>query len=268
MKRVLSSLLCIAVFITAFSFPAFADGGFSCPSCRGTVTKKSLTLIGEHSDFYKCDTCGKWAYVDSLGSLELFSIGDSSILDSADSSALLSYTFNNGKLLKGSSRGGGVGRHPSGYADDTGTPSVSPTGAYTISAPLRLYPTRINTTSGSDYIPSLSLIDNYSVTKGNIAVIGSTSGIKVTNGGSYDAYVIFGGGYRVSVPAAGYLSVSSGTRAYTDMGGYLYSSNDAKELWSITHPYMSSIKGVVGSSVSKDSTYFINFKIWLSLLVR
>ena len=161
----------------------------------------------------------------------------------------------------GSAGTSGVGRHPSGYADDTGTPSVSPTGAYTVFAPLRLYPTRFNTISGHDYVSSLSLLDNYSVTKGDISVIGSTSGIKVVNGGSYDAYVLFGGGYRVSVPAAGYLSVSSGTRAYTDMGGYIYSSDDAKELWSITHPYISSIKGVVGRSVSKGSTYFINFDI-------
>lgn len=50
----------------------------------------------------------------------------------------------------GSAGTGGVGRNPSGYADDTGTPSVNSSGAYTISAPLRLYPTRINTTSGSD----------------------------------------------------------------------------------------------------------------------
>lgn len=161
----------------------------------------------------------------------------------------------------GSAGTGGVGRNPSGYADDTGTPSVNSSGAYTISAPLRLYPSRINTTSGSDYVSSLSLFDNYSVSKGNIAVVGSTTGIRVTNGGSADAYIIFGGGYRVNVPAAGYIGVSKVPKAYIDMGSYIYSSDDAKELWSIKHPFSTSYSAVSGSSVSKQGVYFVTFDI-------
>ena len=161
----------------------------------------------------------------------------------------------------GSAGTGGVGRNPSGYADDTGTPSVNSSGAYTISAPLRLYPSRINTTSGSDYVSSLSLFDNYSVSKGNIAVVGSTTGIRVTNGGSADAYIIFGGGYRVNVPAAGYIGVSKVPKAYIDMGSRIYSSDDAKELWSIKHPFSTSYSAVSGSSVSKQGVYFVNFDI-------
>ena len=159
----------------------------------------------------------------------------------------------------GSAGTGGVGRHPSGYADDTGTPSVSPTGAYTVSAPLRLYPRRVNGSSGINTVDSLSKIDNYSFTSGNIAIVGTPSGIKVTNGGSSDAHIEFGGGYRVNVSAAGYLSIASGTKACTGMGNYLYSSDDAKKLWSIEHPYYSSNKGVFGTQASKNTTYFVQF---------
>ena len=161
----------------------------------------------------------------------------------------------------GSAGTDGVGRHPSGYADDTGTPSVNSSGAYTISAPLRLYPTRINTTSGSDCVSSLSLFDNYSVSKGNIAVVGSTTGIRVTNGGSTDAYIIFGGGYRVNVPAAGYIGVSKVPKAYIGMGTYLYESADAKELWSIEHPFSTSYSAVFGRSVSEQGVCFVKFDI-------
>ena len=161
----------------------------------------------------------------------------------------------------GSAGTDGVGRHPSGYADDTGTPSVNPSGAYTISAPLRLYPTRFNTTSGNDYVSSLSLFDNYSVSKGNLAVVGSTTGIRVTNGGSTDAYIIFGGGYRVNVPAAGYIGVSKVPKAYIGMGTYLYESADAKELWSIEHPFSTSYSAVFGRSVSEQGVCFVKFDI-------
>ena len=161
----------------------------------------------------------------------------------------------------GSAGTDGVGRHPSGYADDTGTPSVNSSGAYTISAPLRLYPTRINTTSGSDCVSSLSLFDNYSVSKGNLAVVGSTTGIRVTNGGSTDAYIIFGGGYRVNVPAAGYIGVSKVPKAYIGMGTYLYESADAKELWSIEHPFSTSYSAVFGRSVSEQGVCFVKFDI-------
>ena len=161
----------------------------------------------------------------------------------------------------GSAGTGGVGRHPSGYADDTGTPSVSPTGAYTVSAPLRLYPLSIDASSSKYAVDSPTKIDNYSFTSGNIAIVGTPSGIKVTNGGSSDANITFGGGYRVNVSAAGYLSVASGVKAYTGMGSYCYSSDDAKELWSIEHPYRSSNKGVFGFAASKDTTYFVKFGI-------
>lgn len=161
----------------------------------------------------------------------------------------------------GSAGTGGVGRNPSGYADDTGTPSVSPTGAYTVSAPLRLYPISIDASSNKYSVDSPTKIDNYSFTSGNIAIVGTPSGIKVTNGGSSDANIAFGGGYRVNVSAAGYLSVASGVKAYTGMGSYRYSSDDAKELWSIEHPYRSSNKGVFGFAASKDTTYFVRFGI-------
>ena len=161
----------------------------------------------------------------------------------------------------GSAGTGGVGRHPSGYADDTGTPSVNSSGAYTISAPLRLYPTSISALPSGDYASLLSLFDNYSVSKGNLAVVGSTTGIRVTNGGSTDAYMIFRGGYRVNVPAAGYIGVSKVSKSYIGMGSYVYSSADAKELWSIEHPFSTSYSAVSGRSVSRQGVCFVTFHI-------
>ena len=160
----------------------------------------------------------------------------------------------------GSAGSSGVGRHPSGYENDTGTPSVNSSGAYTISAPLRLYPDRFNTASGGTSV-SHSQYDSYSLSSGNLAVVGSTTGIRVTNGGSTDAYIIFRGGYKVNVPAAGYIGVSKGTKVYVGMGPRVRSSDDAKELWSIEHPYSISYNKISGKSVTEKSVYFINFDI-------
>ena len=109
-------------------FSAFADG-IVCPACGGTVTKQERRLVSAHDDFYKCDTCGKWAWVNKLGSLSLFSVGDQQILDAADASALINFSFNNGHLIPAKQVPTGIGRKDlPGYASDDGTPSVSSDG--------------------------------------------------------------------------------------------------------------------------------------------
>lgn len=109
-------------------FSAFADG-IVCPACGGTVTKQERRLVSAHDDFYKCDTCGKWAWVNKLGSLSLFSVGDQQILDAADASALINFSFNNGHLIPAKQVPTGIGRKDlPGYASDDGTPAVDSDG--------------------------------------------------------------------------------------------------------------------------------------------
>lgn len=90
-------------------------------------------MVSAHDDFYKCDTCGKWAWVNKLGSLSLFSVGDQQILDAADASALINFSFNNGHLIPAKQAPSGIGRKDlPGYADDKGTPSVDSSGFLSI----------------------------------------------------------------------------------------------------------------------------------------
>ena len=113
-------------------FSAFADG-IVCPACGGTVTKQERRLVSAHDDFYKCDTCGKWAWVNKLGSLSLFSVGDQQILDAADASALINFSFNNGHLIPAKQAPSGIGRKDlPGYADDNGTPNYTSSGFLTM----------------------------------------------------------------------------------------------------------------------------------------
>ena len=160
----------------------------------------------------------------------------------------------------GSTSGGGVGR-PKGYADDDGTPSVGSTGALMITAKLRLYPQRYNTISGSSvsYVDSYSDIENYSISKDGIVCVGSSSGVRVTNGTAYDVYVIFAGGYMLDMPSAGYIGVAEGTKAYVGMGSSLFSSSSAKELWSINKPFSKATSKLYGCTVQANSKYFLKF---------
>lgn len=122
-------------------FSAFADG-IVCPACGGTVTKQERRLVSAHDDFYKCDTCGKWAWVNKLGSLSLFSVGDQQILDAADASALINFSFNNGHLIPAKQAPSGIGRKDlPGYADDNGTPYVTSSGKLSIQMQLNGFDT-------------------------------------------------------------------------------------------------------------------------------
>ena len=277
-KKLVSLATAFLLLLCTIPLSAFADDVLDvCPKCgkrsyetwrdfSTTVPDLGFPLSGKFRHCTSCDyTYYDWNCLGFTGYKDFDHGGDGFLKDYIKE--FMSKNLGSNANLKpyqtggGSAGTGGVGRHPSGYADDTGTPSVNPSGAYTISAPLRLYPTRFNTTSGNDYVSSLSLFDNYSVSKGNLAVVGSTTGIRVTNGGSTDAYIIFGGGYRVNVPAAGYIGVSKVPKAYIGMGTYLYESADAKELWSIEHPFSTSYSAVFGRSVSEQGVCFVKFDI-------
>lgn len=128
-KRLVSIILTAFLVLSMMPFAAFADNAIVCPACGGSVTKQERRLLTAHDDFYKCDKCGKWAWANKLGSLSLFSVGDQQILDAADSSAFINFSFNNGKLIPAEKAPSGIGRKDlPGYADDNGTPSVSSDG--------------------------------------------------------------------------------------------------------------------------------------------
>lgn len=128
-KRLVSIILTVFLVLSMMPFAAFADNAIVCPACGGFVTKQERRLLTAHDDFYKCDKCGKWAWVNKLGSLSLFSVGDQQILDAADSSAIINFSFNNGHLIPAEKAPTGIGRKDlPGYASDDGTPSVSSDG--------------------------------------------------------------------------------------------------------------------------------------------
>lgn len=128
-RRLVSIILTVFLVLSMMPFAAFADNAIVCPACGGSVTKQERRLLIAHDDFYKCDKCGKWAWVNKLGSLSLFSVGDQQILDAADSSAIINFSFNNGHLIPAEKAPTGIGRKDlPGYASDDGTPSVSSDG--------------------------------------------------------------------------------------------------------------------------------------------
>lgn len=133
-KRLVSIILTVFLVLSMMPFAAFADDTIVCPACGGSVTKQERRLLTAHDDFYKCDKCGKWAWVNKLGSLSLFSVGDQQILDAADSSAIINFSFNNGKLIPAEKAPSGIGRKDlPGYADDNGTALVDSSGRLTLS---------------------------------------------------------------------------------------------------------------------------------------
>ena len=128
-KRLVSIILTVFLVLSMMPFAAFADDTIVCPACGGSVTKQERRLLTAHDDFYKCDKCGKWAWVNKLGSLSLFSVGDQQILDAADSSAIINFSFNNGHLIPAEKVPSGIGRKDIiGYQDDKGTPSIGSDG--------------------------------------------------------------------------------------------------------------------------------------------
>lgn len=134
-KRLLSIILTAFLVLSMVPYAAFADSSIVCPACGGSVTKQERRLLTAHDDFFKCDKCGKWAWANKLGSLSLFSVGDQQILEAADSSGLLNFSFNNGHLISAEKVPSGVGRKDlPGYADENGTPSVGSTGAFQVVA--------------------------------------------------------------------------------------------------------------------------------------
>lgn len=174
-KRLVSIILTVFLVLSMMPFAAFADNAIVCPACGGSVTKQERRLLTAHDDFYKCDKCGKWAWANKLGSLSLFSVGDQQILDAADSSAFINFSFNNGKLIPAEKAPSGIGRKDlPGYADDNGTPNYNNNGAFQVviwpdiaikssSNPFNSYPYSFNFTENNYYVTgnNNSILYNY-----------------------------------------------------------------------------------------------------------
>ena len=128
-KRLVSIILTVFLVLSMMPFAAFADNAIVCPACGGEVIKKPYHLVGNYWDFYKCNTCGKWAYLSGVAGLKLLSAGDQAIINAADANAILNFSFNNGHLIPAEKAPSGIGRKDlPGYADDNGTPSISSDG--------------------------------------------------------------------------------------------------------------------------------------------
>lgn len=154
-KRLVSIILTVFLVLSMMPFAAFADNAIVCPACGGSVTKQERRLLTAHDDFYKCDKCGKWAWVNKLSSLSLFSVGDQQILDAADSSALINFSFNNGKLIPAEKAPSGIGRKDlPGYADDNGTASIGADGKLNVYIPVTGWAGTRNTTDRKLYAGS------------------------------------------------------------------------------------------------------------------
>lgn len=135
-KRLVSIILTVFLVLSMMPFAAFADNAIVCPACGGEVIKKPYHLVGNYWDFYKCNTCGKWAYLSGVAGLKLLSAGDQAIINAADANAILNFSFNNGHLIPAEKAPSGIGRKDlPGYADDNGTPNYNHEGKLLLSVP-------------------------------------------------------------------------------------------------------------------------------------
>ena len=132
-KRLVSIILTVFLVLSMVPFAAFADNAIVCPACGGEVIKKPYHLVGNYWDFYKCNTCGKWAYLSGVAGLKLLSAGDQAIINAADANAILNFSFNNGHLIPAEKAPSGIGRKDlPGYNDDNGTPTIGADGFPTL----------------------------------------------------------------------------------------------------------------------------------------
>lgn len=128
-KRLVSIILTVFLVLSMMPFAAFADNAIVCPACGGEVIKKPYHLVGNYWDFYKCNTCSKWAYLSGVAGLKLLSAGDQAIINAADANAILNFSFNNGHLIPAEKAPSGIGRKDlPGYADDNGTANYNSSG--------------------------------------------------------------------------------------------------------------------------------------------
>ena len=203
-KRLVSIILTAFLVLSMMPFAAFADNAIVCPACGGSVTKQERRLLTAHDDFYKCDKCGKWAWANKLGSLSLFSVGDQQILDAADSSAFINFSFNNGKLIPAEKAPSGIGRKDlPGYNDDNGTPTIGADGFPTLTFKMLL--NGFSTKFGGTFLYG-SPIGSYSNGTYSVSSIYNFTGFYATdNATNYPSGCV---SYYFDAPYTGYYQVT------------------------------------------------------------
>lgn len=203
-KRLVSIILTVFLVLSMMPFAAFADNAIVCPACGGSVTKQERRLLTAHDDFYKCDKCGKWAWANKLGSLSLFSVGDQQILDAADSSAFINFSFNNGKLIPAEKAPSGIGRKDlPGYNDDNGTPTIGADGFPTLTFKMLL--NGFSTKFGGTFLYG-SPIGSYSNGTYSVSSIYNFTGFYATdNATNYPSGCV---SYYFDAPYTGYYQVT------------------------------------------------------------
>ena len=242
-KRLVSIILTVFLVLSMMPFAAFADNAIVCPACGGEVTKKPYHLVGNYWDFYKCNTCGKWAYLSGVAGLKLLSAGDQAIINAADANAILNFAFNNGHLIPAEKAPSGIGRKDlPGYADDKGSALVDkdgwPTATYTMLLDgydtsagcdtVNVHSTTNKTNPGSWYQYANG---GFSGSNGNVSVYCAWEG------GS--PYVYASVSYYYVAPVTGYYTINFAPATYFSVtkdrtGKYVY-----KNTWSDINTFAS-----------------------------
>ena len=185
-------------------FAAFADNAIVCPACGGEVIKKPYHLVGNYWDFYKCNTCGKWAYLSGVAGLKLLSAGDQAIINAADANAILNFSFNNGHLIPAEKAPSGIGRKDlPGYNDDNGTPTIGADGFPTLTFKMLL--NGFSTKFGGTFLYG-SPIGSYSNGTYSVSSIYNFTGFYATdNATNYPSGCV---SYYFDAPYTGYYQVT------------------------------------------------------------
>lgn len=203
-KRLVSIILTVFLVLSMMPFAAFADNAIVCPACGGEVIKKPYHLVGNYWDFYKCNTCGKWAYLNGVAGLKLLSAGDQAIINAADANAILNFSFNNGHLIPAEKAPSGIGRKDlPGYNDDNGTPTIGADGFPTLTFKMLL--NGFSTKFGGTFLYG-SPIGSYSNGTYSVSSIYNFTGFYATdNATNYPSGCV---SYYFDAPYTGYYQVT------------------------------------------------------------
>ena len=203
-KRLVSIILTVFLVLSMVPFAAFADNAIVCPACGGEVIKKPYHLVGNYWDFYKCNTCGKWAYLSCVAGLKLLSAGDQAIINAADANAILNFSFNNGHLIPAEKAPSGIGRKDlPGYNDDNGTPTIGADGFPTLTFKMLL--NGFSTSFGGTFLYG-SPIGSYSNGTYSVSSIYNFTGFYATdNATNYPSGCV---SYYFDAPYTGYYQVT------------------------------------------------------------
>lgn len=203
-KRLVSIILTVFLVLSMMPFAAFADNAIVCPACGGEVIKKPYHLVGNYWDFYKCNTCGKWAYLSGVAGLKLLSAGDQAIINAADANAILNFSFNNGHLIPAEKAPSGIGRKDlPGYNDDNGTPTIGADGFPTLTFKMLL--NGFSTSFGGTFLYG-SPIGSYSNGTYSVSSIYNFTGFYATdNATNYPSGCV---SYYFDAPYTGYYQVT------------------------------------------------------------